>query len=65
MLNHKGLTTVALLYALMVLLFIAGYITNIVWILKHMAAGIGGEMLVALIGLVTPLGFLHGLYTWF
>ncbi|SMG43529.1 hypothetical protein SAMN06265784_104170 [Paraburkholderia susongensis] len=63
--NHKGLTLVALLYLMMVLLCVSGYITNVVWIIKHMAGAMSVEMIVALIGLFTPLGFLHGIYTWF
>lgn len=61
----KTAASLILFWLLTVVLGIAGCVTNVVWILKHMATGFSTEMLIALVGLFTPLGFLHGIYLWF
>ncbi|MDF0504869.1 hypothetical protein POK33_29470 [Burkholderia cenocepacia] len=64
--EHKFEVGVIAVWLVMVLLGIAGYITNAVWAFKHMAAGITLETLMAFVGLLAaPLGVLHGIYTWF
>lgn len=49
-----------------ILVNVAGYASNAVWVFKHINAGFTFEALVSLVGLlVAPLGVLHGIYTWF
>jgi hypothetical protein len=54
-----------LLYIAVPVLGTLGYIANAVWIFHHFAGALSTEMLVALVGLFTPLGPLHGLYVLF
>jgi len=61
----KSVTAVLLFYMVLIFSIVGGYITNVIWILKHMSEAFGGEMIIALLGLFTPLGFLHGIYLWF
>lgn len=61
----KTAASLILLYMVIVVLCLAGYVTNVVWIIKHMAVGMSTEMVISLVGLFTPVGFLHGIYLWF
>lgn len=61
----KTAATLVLLYMVIAIAAVAGYITNIIWIFQNMHTTFGIEHLIALIGVVSPLGFLHGIYLWF
>lgn len=61
----KAVATLIIFWLLTIVVGIGGYITNLVWIIKHMSESFTTEMLIALVGLFTPLGFLHGVYLWF
>lgn len=64
--HHKLEASVILVGLLMVILAISGYVSNAIWAFKHMSSGITLEALVAFVGiLLTPLGVMHGIYTWF
>ena len=48
------------------LTLVAGYITNIIYLIKAESLITTNEALVATIGVfLPPLGIIHGIYTWF
>lgn len=64
--QDKFAASVVLAAILLGIVSIAGYVTNAMWVFKHLSAGITLETLVSLAGIVlVPLGTLHGIYTWF
>ena len=49
-----------------VVTLLAGYITNIIYIVNLGQLTLTGETLLSIIGVfIPPLGALHGIYTWF
>lgn len=45
---------------------IAGYITNVIWLIQNGFGNWEGEVVVATVGCVfPPLGVIHGIYCWF
>ena len=49
-----------------VLTLLAGYVTNILYILNLGQLTLTGETILSIIGVfIPPLGALHGIYTWF
>ena len=48
------------------LTLIIGYITNILYIFNLGQLTLTGETILSILGVfITPLGALHGIYTWF
>lgn len=61
----KTFQTIVVVYILMVLATIAGYITNVIYAFNHFSSALTVETIVSFIGiLAVPLGVLHGVYLW-
>lgn len=59
-------TAVGLGLLALIVTLIAGWITNLVWLLSHVDNGITGRLVLAIVGVfVAPLGGVHGITLWF
>lgn len=57
---------IPILMLLLSALCVAGWVTNIVYVLHHFSAALSLEVVSAFVGVVlAPLGVVHGIYLWF
>jgi hypothetical protein len=61
-----GALFAVLLGVSLVATIVVGYISNIVWLIKQDVLVANGEVIISILGIIlTPLGIIHGIYTWF
>jgi hypothetical protein len=62
----KAFNAIVVAYLTVLLLSVAGWITNVVYAFNHFSSALTVEVIVSFIGiLAAPLGTLHGIYLWF
>lgn len=48
------------------LVVIAGWVSNIIWLIGNGLDSWNGEVVISVLGVVlAPIGTIHGIYTWF
>lgn len=57
---------IGITWLVLLLTVLAGYVSNLVWLVGNASSDVTARLIVALLGAVVPtLGIFHGIFSWF